>query len=48
MRLSGYGFIQVDDDGERVFVHTNSVLTFVPSYSARVQPGDKVGVLWGG
>jgi len=41
-RRSNFGFIIVDGNEERIFVHANSVLTFLPTIVCVLHEGDKV------
>ena len=42
IRFSDFGFIIVDETEERIFVHANSVLTFLPTIVCVLHEGDKV------
>jgi len=42
-----FGFITVEENEERIFVHANSVLTFLPTIVCVLHEGDKVGCLLG-
>jgi len=39
---SNFGFIVVDGSEERIFVHANSILTFLPTIFCMLHEGDKV------
>jgi len=41
-RRSNFGFIIVEENEERIFVHANSVLTFLPTIVCVLHEGDKV------